>query len=449
MPHPVFDGPDWGVITHNMSNLVIDCSSVSCIDNRAYYNETDLKTVEFLRAPRNQKGNNEDGKIVSSQLISIGTEAFAYCKALQRLDSLPTSIRCIGKSAFVTCMSLQFVDLPDSLQTIGESAFLYCIALISIRIPSSVTRIDDKTFEGCIQLRSLELPTTLKSIGYGAFRDCSSLMNICLPSSVEELPRLAFGGCTLLLIKLQSFSNEGLLKSLQQRYQDLPLNNLCYYQSYSASKDGLLLDLQEILTKDDDSLLMKTDALGMNPLHVLALSVRPNCDLSCILMNHIRRKIGDTNHKQVAVEGIMSALDVMGNDTLTYAFYNRATGSGEFIAQLLKVIHTQAIAQLGCQQWRNKILCDIDRLFLGDELGSFSFESRRRKAKEVQSIIKGYLLKERFACLEIGIWKSRLANGGTLSNDPRHREDCRTTCGSNVILSNVVGFLSFARSDKT
>eukprot|EP00526_Cylindrotheca_closterium_P011987 CAMPEP_0113626362 /NCGR_PEP_ID=MMETSP0017_2-20120614/13632_1 /TAXON_ID=2856 /ORGANISM="Cylindrotheca closterium" /LENGTH=475 /DNA_ID=CAMNT_0000536537 /DNA_START=60 /DNA_END=1488 /DNA_ORIENTATION=- /assembly_acc=CAM_ASM_000147 len=427
MPHPVFGGPDTEA-AHNVRDLVIDCSRVSYVEHRAYYNEQDLQTVKFTLLPttittNNHQYNNENDdddkntsiggpSIISgtSRLIYIGVDAFAYCKGLENVYSLPPSLRHIRPNAFGNCISLKHVDLPEGLQNIGEKAFQYCCALISVRIPSTVTAIADKTFSGCFRLLSLELPPTLKSIGVGAFSDCSSLVNVCLPTLVEEMPRHSFSSCTPLLTRLPLCTNALLLQSLQTRYDDdLPLHKLCYYQSYYESRDDLLSELQEILCKDDsgDKFLLKRDALGMNPLHVLALSARPNKELSSILLNHIRRRISSSSANSV-VEDTLTATDGSYNDPLKYACYNISSGSGELIAQLIKTIHTKAIAQLGSQTWRAKIHRDIDRLFVGDEQWSggednpgTTFESRRQMTKQVEQTVERYTMKERFALLEL------------------------------------------------
>ncbi|CAJ1937774.1 unnamed protein product [Cylindrotheca closterium] len=391
--------------------------------------------------------NNSDTTFASRQRrtkqVDIELDAFAWCKALEN-----------------------HADLPDGLQTIERNAFMDCLALVTIRIPWSVTTIAEQTFNGCMLLRSLELPPTLNTVGFGAFRDCSSLVNICLPTTVEELPRHSFSYCTPLLTKFSSSSNPLLLQALQTRFDELPLHKLCYYQSYyyfneeeSSSRDDLLSELQEILRKDDEdssgddtSCLLKKDALGMNPFHVLALSARPNKDLLSVLLNHAQRRFTFTSSGNAVSEDVLAKTDDSGNDLLTYACRNMSPGSGEQIARFLKVVHAKSIAQLGCHKWRSKIHSEIDGRFVGDELLSgggeennsdTTFASRQRRTKQVDKIIHRYIMKERVALLELAIWDqslSRCVFEKTITN-PRGREDCRTASRSNVIVSRVVDFL--------
>ena len=468
MPGPDFNGPDQEA-AHNIRDLlVIDCSRVFYIECRAYYNEKDLKTVKFILPPT--KNNHQEGdkqntsggreSRIVSRFVCIEFSAFAFCRSLESLYSLPSSLLHIGQSVFCYCIRLKHVDLPDGLRTIGKSAFMDCCALVTIRIPLTITAIAEQTFDGCIELRSLELPPTLNSIGFAAFRDCSSLVNICLPTSVEKLPRHSFSRCTPLATKLLTLDNQQLLQSLQTRFDDLPLHKLCYYQSYyneSSSREELLSELQEILSKNggDDSsgdrrrsCLLKKDALGMNPFHVLALSARPNKDLTSILLNHARRKFVSSG--SCVSHDVLADTDEGGNDPLSYACRNMSPGSGEVVAQLLKVIHSIPIARMGYQKWRSKIHWEIDRLFVGGERLSdgkdynpdTNFESRQRRTKQVDQNIHSYITKERLALLELAIWNRSLLQFACEKTTHLHdREDCRMTSRSNVILSNVVGFL--------
>lgn len=59
---------------------------------------------------------------------------------------IPSTIKSIGYSAFIGCVSLVNVNLSEGLETIGAFAFLSCNNLISIKIPKSVTYIETSAF---------------------------------------------------------------------------------------------------------------------------------------------------------------------------------------------------------------------------------------------------------------------------------------------------------------
>lgn len=62
---------------------------------------------------------------------------------------IPSSVTCIGDSAFDTCHSLSEIVIPSSVTSIGDSAFAGCRSLSEIVIPSSVTCIGKGAFYKC------------------------------------------------------------------------------------------------------------------------------------------------------------------------------------------------------------------------------------------------------------------------------------------------------------
>ena len=76
--------------------------------------------------------------------------------------------------------------LPASLVTIGKSAFLNCRALDYVDTGNAET-ITEYAFEGCSNLREVILSEKLETVGNCAFRNCVSLSLIDIPGSVETL----------------------------------------------------------------------------------------------------------------------------------------------------------------------------------------------------------------------------------------------------------------------
>ena len=112
--------------------------------------------------------------------------------------TIPSSVKKIGKKAFLGCSSLKSITIPSSVEEIEEQAFLGCSSLESVTIPPSVKEIGRYAFQDCISLESVTILSSVKEIGRCAFRDCISLKSVTIPSSVKEIGKAAFAGCASL-----------------------------------------------------------------------------------------------------------------------------------------------------------------------------------------------------------------------------------------------------------
>ena len=83
--------------------------------------------------------------------------------------SVPTSVKQIGKEAFLDHTELIKVELPGYIQTIDSNAFSGCTSLERINIPDTVTEIGDGAFDGCESLKSITLGKSLKKLGNRVF----------------------------------------------------------------------------------------------------------------------------------------------------------------------------------------------------------------------------------------------------------------------------------------
>ena len=167
---------------------------------------------------------------IPSTAKTIGDEAFAYCRGIERV-SLPSGVISLGNLAFSFCPNLRAVYFPSSLTTIGECPFAGCNQLSSIdihsenpafdshsqcnaviethtntllygcrttTIPSVVKKIGSKAFAACPGLTAIHLHEGVKSIGEEAFAGCTNLKEVRLPSTLASIGLMAFLNCKAL-----------------------------------------------------------------------------------------------------------------------------------------------------------------------------------------------------------------------------------------------------------
>jgi hypothetical protein len=131
-------------------------------------------------------------------LVEIGERAFRECQHLECI-TIPSSVRVLGRGAFLECGSLRSVQfLSDSqLTEIGCRAFWECDMLESMAIPLSVETIGESCFSHCSSLASVTLlpDSKLVRIEASALANCSALSSFVVPSSVVFVGESSFAGC--------------------------------------------------------------------------------------------------------------------------------------------------------------------------------------------------------------------------------------------------------------
>ena len=157
-------------------------------------------------------------------LEQIGDDAFSGCKNLTTvvLSQLP-SLRRIERDAFFRCTSLQSVSLTNlpQLESIGESNFCLCESLTKVELSQlpSLRRIREFAFDTCSSLQSISLANLpqLESIDNKAFQECERLssMDLSVVPSLRTIKSMAFQKCPSL--QSVNLTNLPRLSSIDER----------------------------------------------------------------------------------------------------------------------------------------------------------------------------------------------------------------------------------------
>eukprot|EP00980_Cylindrotheca_fusiformis_P007632 scaffold1601_cov59-Cylindrotheca_fusiformis.AAC.3 len=387
-------------------------------------------------------------------LERIGKSAFFQCESLTGAN-VPSTVKVIDDGAFNQCSRLESLGLNEGLERIGESAFFECEALKKVDIPSTVKVIDDYAFNLCISLERLVLNEGLQRIGEQAFLDCFTLSHIRIPRSVDsiatdaflkcsrlishELPdesslRIDVSGCLSLVnlagpistnreeffqsSKLGSLvdDEDDLIRKLNDRFDNSPLNKLCYYQSYQSSDDAMA-QLRSLMEKYPPlAATTQVDELGMTPLHVLSLSQTTNLDMLLAVMD-----AGKPGH-------MVRVRDSFGSTPMDFLCMNRMPNSTEVIRSLFQTRYDQVLGSLE-PFWKSAMLQSIEEILAGD----WSL----RKSK-IGRVFRKYERKEILSLTELFLWKMKIDE---VTEQIVDRQRCRIMSGAAVVMPHVLPFL--------
>eukprot|EP00980_Cylindrotheca_fusiformis_P008545 scaffold1813_cov109-Cylindrotheca_fusiformis.AAC.3 len=421
-------------------------------------------------------------------ILSSSLKSIRYQGLEKEEVGIPSSVKVIEDAAFAGCQLLGTLDLNEGLERIGHHAFSCCESLTEVDVPSTVNVVDNYAFQDCRLVARLGLNEGLERIGEYAFIGCDSLSHVRMPQSVNGIETTAFSsysywsrsclisiefpeecsflidlsGCQSLVSlagpmptfswrvdrelffagsKLGSLvdNKADLIHRLKHRFDNSPLNKLCYYQSYQ-SLDGGMTQLRSRM-EDGNPLAAtsQTDEFGMTPLHVLSLSQTPNLDMLLAVID-----AGKPGH-------MVRIMDSFGCTPMDYLSLNRMPASTEVIRRVLQTHFGQV---MGLDQfWKSDMLQAIDE--------ALAVEWSSRKS-EVGRVVRKYERKEIISLLELCLWKVKIDGAvskkvkidGAVSKKVRigeatsekeqiltDRQRCRVTSGADIVISHVLPFL--------
>ena len=122
-----------------------------------------------------------------ASLVSIGTDAFAFCNSLTKV-TIPEGVANIGNGAFKSCAALTAIDVNENnpsytsgsgvLFTKDHSTLLQYPAkrnVTSVTVPDGVITIAPEAFLGATLLKSITVLPSVTTIGEKAFANCTSM----------------------------------------------------------------------------------------------------------------------------------------------------------------------------------------------------------------------------------------------------------------------------------
>eukprot|EP00980_Cylindrotheca_fusiformis_P019886 scaffold6994_cov120-Cylindrotheca_fusiformis.AAC.7 len=267
-----------------------------------------------------------------------------------------------------------WIELEDSLSM--------DVRFSHVRIPQNVNRIATKAFIKCISLISIELPEECSfDIDLSG---CQSLVSLAGPMttfyhdvrSEQSFQRSKFG----ILV-----DNEAdLIRRLNHRFDNSPLNKLCYYQSYQ-SLDDAMARLRSLMDENPLAATTKVDEFGMIPLHILSLSQTPNLDMLLDVMD-----AGKPGH-------MVRVRDSLGCTPMDNLCLNRMPNSNDVIRRL---VQTRWYQVLGLDEfWKFDMMQAIDEALGGD----WGF-----RGSKIGGVVRKYERKEIISLLELCLWKVKI-----------------------------------------
>eukprot|EP00980_Cylindrotheca_fusiformis_P000741 scaffold174_cov98-Cylindrotheca_fusiformis.AAC.10 len=390
-------------------------------------------------------------------LVTIGEGAFMGCISLSSM-TLPDSVREMGAHAWCNCVKLVSIHFPPSthendhsgIQRIPTGAFACCTSLRSVWVPPSVKVIQSIAFHNCNNLWSIEIPEGLVEIGGHAFAGCSSLVNIAIPSTVPFVDENAFRACDVLQTRYSNHNkNRSLLTTgLRNKFQDLPLHSLCYYQAYHSNDETVqrLRRLVWELVEVESCNYPLIDDAGMTPLHLLAMSAKANCSLVQTYLN------------LYPIQSLCRK-DAMGYSPLYYLSLNYYQPSRRLMIQMvIREVLSERIQSLRLKQWRLEITNAIDSISDGkddeddDDDTNYPLQEtmvqQQNRIGQIYGKVAKYEYMEILSCLEQAAWKHKIQDysSGNITHQQQEKEEdrrqeCRIRCGAEIIIPNVIQFL--------
>lgn len=289
-----------------------------------------------------------------------------------------------------------------------------------LRIDRSIKIVPDLAFSERENLLEVFVDEGVEKIGYGVFYNCKSLRRINFPSTLRVIGMLAFGFC----LNLEDAQLNNGLKLIQE---------LAFSQCSSLKR----LNIPSSLIT-----LGKEAYTGCTSVKELVLPACPG-----------RPGIGYAAFRDcTSLERVVTPLNIHLMSTNHQIFsgckkleHVELTGARELVSSL-------CIEQVKRTQLENEIL-RLNRILpkLKDDRKLTKLhkwtESIHYKIESSKLVHNKNIMKQALTSIELGLWKIKLANDHVTSRNKRKRAQCRVNCGVDVVIKNVLPFLTLFKQN--
>ena len=158
----------------NITNITIP-ESVHSIGNLCFIPSDKDKTISVnfnaincsaTGSPFSDYQQSYLGKIEFGGKVKTIPNQLCYGAEKLTVINLPTSVECIGNSAFSGCTGLQSeLRIPRNIESVGNGAFSGCTGITTVTIESSETLLGAYAFGDCTNIGAVNVHSTLPPIG--------------------------------------------------------------------------------------------------------------------------------------------------------------------------------------------------------------------------------------------------------------------------------------------
>eukprot|EP00985_Skeletonema_marinoi_P025345 scaffold18552_cov148-Skeletonema_marinoi.AAC.4 len=289
------------------------------------------------------------------------------------------------------------------------------LGVAKIRVDRSVKIIPDLAFSERENLVEVYLDEGVEKIGYGAFYNCKCLRRINFPSSLVVIGMLAFFFC----IDLEEIQlNDGL-----KIIQELAFSQCTFLKRIHIPSS--LITMGKKAFSGCASVTEVTFPAGPGRIGI-GYGAFSSCTSLERVVTPLNIHLMSTNHQIFSGCTKLATVELIGDVR-------------ELVSSLCVKQHKRT--QLALEILRiNRVLPKLteDRKItkLHEWMESINYKI------ECYKLEHNKMMKEALTSIELGLWKIKLDDEHVTTRNKRKRGQCRVNCGADVVIKNVLPFLT-------
>ena len=280
----------------------------------------------------------------------------------------------------------------------------------------SIKTVPDLAFSERENLLELYIDEGVEKIGYGAFSSCKCLRRIKFPSSLRVIGILAFNFC--------------------EKVEDIEFNDgLKVIQEWAFSQ---CMALKSIIIPSSLRVIGKEAFTGCTSVKELAFPPGPrrvgvgygsfsDCNSLQRVFTPLNIHLMSTNHRIFNGCTKLVSVELIGVRELISSLCIEQDKRTQLETVVLRI--NRVLPTLGDDDKRK-----MTKLHEWMESINYKIECSKR--------IHNKMIKEALALIELDLWKIKLGDGHVATRNKRKRGQCRVNCGADVVIKNVLPFLT-------